>query len=136
MIIPLKFKDMKKVLKISLGFAAVGLLFFTACQSASDKVVAFMPGTYVHAAKGEYSQAEDTLVITLVSGEAYHIQRRVGFRPIRDGKLLPKRWKVQSLNGNYDPQQQVLFETTNGRAFSFDPVKGVLLVNRAVYRKL
>ncbi|SHL96851.1 hypothetical protein [Mucilaginibacter sp. OK098] len=127
---------MKKLLKISSGFAAFALLFLAACHSASDKIVSFIPGTYVHAAKGEYSQAEDTLVITLVSGKAYNIQRRVGFRPIRDGKLLPKRWKVQSLNGNYDPQRQVLFETSNGRAFSFDPVKGVLLVNSAVYRKL
>jgi len=124
------------LLKISLGFAAFGLLFLAACHSKPDKVAAFIPGTYVHAAKGEYSQAEDTLVITLVSGEAYHIQRRAGFRPIREGKLLPKRWKVQSLNGNYDPQQQVLFETTNGRVFSFDPERGVLLVNSAVYRKL
>jgi hypothetical protein len=127
---------MKKLLKINSGFVAFGLLFLAACHNASDKIVSFIPGTYVHAAKGEYSRAEDTLVITLVNGEAYHIRRRAGFQPIREGKLLPKRWKVQSLNGNYDPQQQVLFETTNGRVFSFDPVKGIMLVNSAVYRKL
>jgi len=127
---------MKKLLKVKFLWAGFGLLLLASCHSASDKIVSFIPGTYVHSAKGEYSQAEDTLVIRLLSGEAYQIRRRTGFQPIREGKLLPKRWKVQLLNGNYDRDKQVLFETTNGRVFSFDPDKGVMVVNSAVYRKL
>ena len=130
------FVVMKKLLKVNFLLAGFGLLLLAACHSASDKIASFITGTYVHSAKGEYSQAEDTLVITLVSGKAYHIRRRAGFRPIREGKLLPKRWKTQLFNGNYDRDKQVLFETTNGRVFRFDPDKGTLLVNNAVYRKL
>ena len=130
------FIVMKKLLKLNFLLACFGLLLLASCQSASDKIVSFIPGTYVYNAKGEYSQAEDTLVIRLLSGEAYQIRHRTGFQPIREGKLLTKRWKVQLLNGNYDRDKQLLFETTNGRVFRFDPDKGTLLVNSAVYRKL
>lgn len=125
---------MKKLVKVNFLLAGLGVLLVAACHSASDKIVSFIPGTYVHSAKGEYSQAQDTPVIKLLSGEAYQIRRRTGFQPIREGKLLPKRYLVRVLNGNYDPQKQVLFETTNGRVFTFDPDKGVMLVSSAVYR--
>ncbi|MFD0792033.1 hypothetical protein ACFQZX_00310 [Mucilaginibacter litoreus] len=118
-----------------LGLGGLSLLL-TGCGGRGEQVAAFIPGKYVHASAGAYSRAEDTLIITLVGAQNYRIERRAGFQPLRNGQLLPKRFKVEVLSGDYDPKKQVLFETTKGRVFAFDVQKGLLLVNKAVYRKL
>ena len=117
-----------------LALAIIGL---SACQNQSDSVKAFIPGTYINSAKGEYAQAEDTLTITLAGNNAYFITRNITYQAIRDGKLLPKHHKVKKLNGVFDPQTQLLNETINGQVFRFDPAKRVLIINsKGEYKKI
>jgi hypothetical protein len=112
------------------------LIWLAACNKQADKVQNFIPGTYINSAKGDYAEAEDTLVITLVKDNTYFITRNTTYQAIRDGKLLPKHRQVRRLNGLYDTQNQVLDETTNGRIFRFEPDKDLLRVNQAVYKKI
>jgi hypothetical protein len=57
-------------------------------------------GTYTAIIKGEYSVAEDTLII-----KGNIVTKRTGFRRIIDGKLKQKQWTVERwiLNGTYSP---------------------------------
>ena len=65
-----------------LGVAAV--LFVTACTN--DKTREFIPGIYVNSAGGEFSVADDTLIIEPAESNNYSIQRKTGFNVITEGK--------------------------------------------------
>lgn len=123
---------MKNRVKIML--CGIGLI--AACQSKSAKVQAFIDGLYVNHAQSAYAIADDTLTFTHTDGQHYSITRHTGYRAIRDGKLLPKKYKLEKAEGDYDPQTNLLNETTTGRVFRFDPDKGVLLLKQAVYHKI
>ena len=124
---------MKKITAILLLAIATGL---AACNLRSDRIKSFIPGTYVNSAKGNYAQAEDTLIITATGDDTYLITRNTTYQAIRDGKLLRKRHQTRKLNAVFDDQKQVLNELTNGRIITFDPAKHLLKVNQAIYRKL
>ncbi len=121
-------------MKTNIILIALFATLLAACNT--DKVKTFIPGTYVNSAKGEYGQAEDTLIITPISGNAYLITQRTTYQAIRDGKLLRKHRKIQKLTGIYGPQEQVLNETTNGRIFIFQPEQHLLSINQASYHKI
>jgi hypothetical protein len=112
------------------------LFWLAACNKQADKIKSFIPGTYVNSAKGDYAQAEDTLVITQVNDNTFLVTRNTTYQAIRDGRLLPKHHQSRKLNGLYDTQNQVLDETTNGQIFRFDPAMRLLKVNQAVYTKI
>ncbi|MDR6941375.1 hypothetical protein [Mucilaginibacter pocheonensis] len=114
--------------------AAICLL--AACQSKTTKVQAFIDGIYVNHAQSEYGVADDTLTFTHTDGQHYIITRNTGYQAIRNGKLLPKKYKLEKVEGDYDSQTNLLKETTAGRVFHFNPAKRLLLLNQAVYRKL
>ncbi len=116
-----------------LALAIIGL---SACNNDRDNIKAFIPGTYTKEAKSEYSRANDTLTITPLGGNAYLIVQSTGYQSIKNGKPLSKHYKVHKLTGIYDPQKQVMDETTIGRIFIFSPEKKLLLVNSAEYRKV
>ncbi len=114
-----------------------GMVFIMACQDRkSAKVQQFIDGIYVNHAQGDYAIADDTITFTYEDERLYIITRNTGYQAIRDGKLIPRKFKRQRYEGRYDPQNRVLNETTTGRVFHFDPEKGVMLLKQAVYRKL
>ena len=113
-----------------------GIVLTAACQSKSTKVQAFIDGIYVNHARSAYAMADDTLTFTHMDGLNYLITRNTGYRAIRDGKLLPTKLKHEQVEGDYDPQTNLLNETTTGRVFRFNPDKGILLLKQAVYQKL
>ncbi|MBS1501072.1 MAG: hypothetical protein JST32_03350 [Bacteroidetes bacterium] len=124
---------MKKLIK---PFMFIGMAVIAACQGKSAKVQSFIDGMYVNHSQSEYAIADDTLIFAHTDADHYSITRNTGYRAIRDGKLLPKKFKRGKFDGIYDPQNRVLNETTTGRLFRFDPDKGVLLLKQAVYRKI
>lgn len=111
-----------------------GIIVIVACQPRSMEI--FIEGSYVNHAENKYGLADDTLTFIKGGGQHYLITRRTGFQPIRDGKPLVKRYKVESLEGDYDPAKGLLNGTTTGQVFRFDRDKGVLLLKQAVYRKI
>jgi type IV pilus biogenesis protein CpaD/CtpE len=116
--------------------AAAVVLLMASCQFKSTQTQSAIPGTYVNYAKGEFGEANDTLVIVQVDGNSYLITRKTTYRAIRNGKLLSKHRKVKKLNGTWDVQKQELDETTTGRIFRFDVAKRLLLINQAKYSKI
>jgi len=111
-------------------------MFIAACQSKSARVQSFVDGIYVNHAQGEFAIADDTLTFTHTEDRHYIITRNTGYQAIREGRLLPRKRKLETFEGDFDPSANVLNETTAGRVFHFDPAKGILVLNRAVYRKL
>jgi len=123
---------MKKQLKIML----CGITLIVACQSKSTKVQQFIDGMYVNHAQSEYAIADDTLTFEHTDGQHYIITRNTGYQAIRNGRLLPKKHKLEKVEGNYDNGTNLLNETTTGRVFRFDPDKGRLILKQAIYRKI
>jgi len=123
---------MKNKLKIML----CGIAFIAACQSKAKKVQSFIDGIYVNHAQSEFAIADDTLTFTHTDEQHYIITRNTGYQAIREGRLLPRKRKLEKVEGDYESGTNQLNETTAGRVFRFDPAKGILILNRAVYRKL
>jgi hypothetical protein len=116
-------------------FAMVATLF-AACNSKQTHIKAAISGTYVSSSSSDLSTAEDTLMISPLMDNLFIINHKTGYRVIRDGKTLPKRFKKETLNAVYDPERNVLNETTNGRVMVIDPDKRTLQVNQATYHKI
>jgi major membrane immunogen (membrane-anchored lipoprotein) len=123
---------MKSKVKIML----CGITLIAACQSKSTKVQSFIDGIYVNHAQSEYAIADDTLTFSHTDVNHYIITRNTGYQAIRDGKLLPKKYKLEKVEGDYDSKTELLNETTTGRVFRFNPDKGILILRQAVYRKI
>jgi major membrane immunogen (membrane-anchored lipoprotein) len=119
---------------VKMMIAAICLL--AACQSKTAKVQSFIDGIYVNHAQSEYGIANDTLTFTHTDGQHYIITRNTGYQAIRNGKVLSKKYKLEKVEGDYDSQTNLLNETTAGRVFHFNPVRRLLILNQAVYRKL
>ena len=117
-------------------FMLAGIAFIAACQSKSSQVKAFIGGVYVRHSAGAYAVADDTLAFRLLDGDQYSVLRKVGYRAIRQGRLLPKKMQMEELEGVFDAQHLVLNENTTGRVFRFDPISRVLWLKQAEYRKL
>ncbi len=113
-----------------------GIALIAACQNKSAKVQSFIDGIYVNHAQSEYAIADDTLIFTHTNNQHYVITRNTGYQAIRNGKLLPKRRKLEKVEGDYDNSTELLNETTTGRVFRFNPDKGILILKQAIYRKI
>ena len=122
-----------KTTNFILALLVIGL---ASCHNEGDTIKAFIPGTYVKTANSSYSTAWDTLKITPLAGNAFLIGHFTGYQPSRNGKALLKRFKKEKQTAVYDPQKQVLEETTSGRMFLFDSAGRVLLVGPAKYQKI
>jgi len=123
-------------MKTTAKMMIAAILLLAACQSKNKQTQDFIPGAYVNSAKGEYSIANDTLLIQPIDGTHYQIIRRTTYQAIRDGKTLPTHHKEQKLNAVWDSAKQELDETITGRIFHFDEAKQLLLINQAVYHKI
>ena len=100
-----------KTLKFLLQIA--GLLIIVACNRTNHSI----SGIYVLNFKNEFTVTNDTLVIEAYNLEAgtYQVQRKAGYRRIRDGKILPKEFSKESWMATYDKEKQLLQETALGR---------------------
>lgn len=123
-------------MKATFKLMMVAILLLAACQNKTAKVQSFIDGIYVNNAQSEYGIADDTLTFTRTDGRHYIITRNTGYQAIRNNKLLPKKHKLEKVEGDYDSQTNLLNETTAGRVFHFNPDKRILVLNQAVYRKL
>ncbi|MBB6108683.1 hypothetical protein SAMN05421821_10282 [Mucilaginibacter lappiensis] len=123
-------------MKATLKIMAACLLLLAACQNPSKKKQDFIPGTYVQHSKGEYGVADDTLIIQHADGSSYQITQRTTYQAIREGKLLPKKHRVQNLDASWDDTKQELDETTTGRVYHVDLDKNALIIKQSSYLKI
>ncbi len=121
-----------KTVNILLGlWLSLGLVSCT-----SDEVKDFIPGTYVNSAGGEFSIANDTLVLELVEGNNYLVFRRTGYHLISDGKLGSREYEIEVWTCAYSQATKILTESRRGKAISFYPDRKALQVNNRVYEKI
>jgi len=115
---------------------AVCLLAVSACQNASKSKQDFITGTYVQSGKSNYGVADDTLVISHEDGNNYLIDFKVTYQAIREGKLLPKHRKDDTLSAIWDVDRQQLQETKSGRTYTFEPDKKIMRLNDGIFQKI
>jgi hypothetical protein len=104
---------------------AVVMAMLTACKS--DKVRPFIPGTYINNAGGEFSVANDTLVIEPSESNNFYIHRMTGFNLITDGKIGEKEYETENWNTFYDESTKTLTETKRGKLITFYPDSAKLM---------
>jgi hypothetical protein len=122
----------------ALGMGLLGMLLLTACGDGRRVALDTVPGTYVSAAKSEYSIARDTLLIAAVEHTpgVYTINRRTGFRRILSGKLGLPEYRSVSFSGVWDQEKRALQITQNGLLILFPPDGNSIRVQNSTYRKL
>jgi len=114
------------------GAAGLVVLIMVACHGL---VRGTWAGVYVSTARSEYSVAEDTLTLGLQKDGSYSVLRSTGFCPVRDGKVLPKRFRSEHFTMVFDASGKALTEPLNGRVYTLDD-SGGLIVGNVVYRRL
>jgi len=117
------------------------LIFLMACHhyfQDDSKIKAFLPGTYVNIAEGEFSKAIDTLLIQKegLDGNTYSIIRKVSFQRIKEGVMQPKEYQSEQWIGIYDERDKVLHETKRGRTLTYVPDESKLYLGNAEYEKV
>lgn len=121
-------------MKIYQFFVAAGLLMqFGACKR--DQARDFLPGTYTNSARGEYSQADDTLVVEAAESNQFLIHRRTGFNIIDGGKIGKRQYEREEWNAVYDEGTRTLTETRKGRLINIFSGLGYILIGKRKYTK-
>lgn len=113
--------------------AACLLSQLSSCKG--DQSREFLPGTYTNSARGEYSQAHDTLVLEAAESNQFLIHRRTGFNIIDDGKIGKRKYEREEWNAVYDEGTRTLTETRKGRLISIFPESGYILIGKRKYTK-
>ena len=122
-------------MKVSTILIALIVTSLYSCSPTSKKTD--IPGTYVTQFKNEYSITSDTLVVASgANSQIYNIERRTGFNKIRDGKTLPKEFKVVKWVSSYDNEKQMLQETELGKQISVLSEKQSLKLGDSEYQKV
>lgn len=113
--------------------AGLAVLLLAACKGIAGHSA--WAGVYVNSARSEYSVADDTLTLSLLKDGSYSVVRSTGFCPVRDGKLLAKRYKSERFRVILDASGKLLSEPLNGRIYRLDE-SGGLLVGQVLYRRV
>jgi hypothetical protein len=126
---------MKKIIVMLVAAIVMGCHGYL---QSDENIKAFLPGTYVSIAEGEFSKAVDTLLIRKVGleGNTYTIIRKVSFQRIRQGILWPKEYQHEEWIGIYDEKDKVLHETKRGRTLTYIPEMSKLFLGSAEYQKV
>lgn len=108
-------------------------LIITACSRAGQDIT----GTYVLNFKNEFTITKDTLIIEPYNSQAgvYKLQRRAGYKLIRDGKILPKKFDKETWMATFNKEKQALQETELGRQV-YIGADGQSLSFQGTYKKI
>ena len=114
-------------------FAIAGIL--VACHSISSNKD-FIPGTYTNHAESPYSQADDTLTITVTgSDNIYLVTRRTGYRRILNGKPDRLQHQLKKWTATWDTQKRQLVILQTGGILTFPQSGNSLLYGSSEYRR-
>lgn len=111
----------------------LALLFGMGCSGSEPDLA----GVYVNHGSGEFSIADDTLVIEQVRGKEYLIHRKTGYRQIDERGAAGKRiLESEEWQAVYDEGSETMTERSRGRLLSFDRAKGLLKLESSTYQRL
>jgi len=115
----------------------IALIITTLYSCSPTSKTTDISGTYVTQFTNEYSITSDTLVVASeANSQTYSIERRTGFNKIRDGKTLPKEFKVAKWVSSYNIEKQMLQETELGKQISVLSEKQSLKLGDSEYQKV
>lgn len=120
-------------MKTNIILSVLAIALFIACNT--DKTRSFIAGTYVNETKGEFSIANDTLIIEPVEGNNFIIHRKTGFNRIRNGKMGIAEHETEEWNAIYSEATKTLTESRRGKLISFFPNANKLMVGKREYKK-
>lgn len=121
----------------SASFIAVIVSLTLGCSQGTPVVLKqYITGSYARSVQNEFSTGNDTLIIAETDNGIYIVDRRLSFRRIKDGTLLPAERKTETWTAFYDEKEAVLKETKQGRILSFQPEHNTLRVGGSEYKKL
>jgi hypothetical protein len=124
----------KTQFKNNLGMAVIALMF-TAFFGCRGNLQPDFNGIYVNHASGEFSIADDTLVVEKVKEQQYMIRRKTGYREIAEnGKVGPLQQHSEVWKAAYNTDTKVMTESRKGRMLTFE--KGTLTLERSTYRRI
>lgn len=108
----------------------------TQCKQQGDE--SNLNGIYSSQAKGKYSVAYDTLVISPSSADAklYLIVLKTGFQKIRNGKLLEKEYKHKSWKATWHDDKHLLIENEIGKKLRYQSTDQTIIWNTSVFKKI
>jgi len=106
--------------------------FLFACKNGTG--TSDMTGTYVNHAGGEYSIADDTLVVEHEHGDRFLIHRRTGFNLVREGIKGKREYETEEWKASYDAKTGVMTESRRGKVLTF--YTGKMMVGSREYKKL
>ena len=119
-------------------------ILLVCCKGKDGKTQDFIPGIYVHSFTDSINEltktvGNDTLEVKAAINKEvgfYEIQRKIKYQRTVDGTLKPEEYKQEFWKGVYDKEMNILLESTRNKVISFNPEKGILLVNTVEYKKL
>lgn len=121
-------------MKVNIILIAIVAVLLSGCTN--DRTRSFIPGTYVNHAEGEYSTANDTLIIETSESNNFQISRKTGFKRIRNGKVRKQEYETERWNAIYDEGTKTLTETNRGKLITFYPDANKLIVGKREYQKI
>ena len=95
-------------------------------------------GTYVMQSKSEFSVAEDTLIITPVTGQKdlFSLKRSVGFQRITGKGVQAKELKQETATAIWEAGSSKLKEQKHGRIYSVSADRGQILIGSSIYTRI
>lgn len=107
-------------------------------KNATDKILSFLPGTYVRSFEGEYSVGHDTLIISQPDSKTnyYRIKHNSSYQKIRDKQLQPIEYKTESWIAVFNEKDNVLVEQKYGKLISVLPDQNELLLGESKFQKI
>ena len=114
-------------------FIAFIVAFIAACHA--DPSREFLSGTFTSSATGEFSKADDTLVIEPAASNNFLLHRRTGYNLIREGVIGKRQHEREEWRAVYDESTRSLSELRKGKVITIYPDSGYLLIGRRKYTK-
>lgn len=111
-------------------------LILLSCNRSADKLVDFIPGTYVLHSEGEYSKARDTLVIGWLNSTTISIKRNTSFQRKRGAQFLGEQHSQENWTGIYDSKDKTVTVARSGKLLTFIPESNSMLLGTAAYSKI
>jgi len=114
---------------------ALLVILFNLSACRRDKSRTFLPGTYISSAVGEFSKADDTLIVESSAENQFMLHRRTGFNRIENGKIGKREYETEEWRATYDPATKTLLENRKGKLITIYPDSGYLLIGKRKYQK-
>lgn len=120
-------------MKSSISLLTLILILSLGCQRSANSD--HPSGVYSAHFTNEFYDTSDTVAISLYSENPriYTIERRTGFRKIKDKATLKKQYKQVTSRMTYNEEQHLLEEAPFGRRIRYIPEKSLILIGTTEY---